>query len=370
MKKLIFLAFMLTSLTQMTARIHPEVDDVNNSPRFDRTVAIDMSHPTDPGIQGVSVHISGHHVTIDHHNTPSVCYVVSGQTTNGSLTIAGNQQYALRLNGVSIMNPDSAAINLLSRKHVYVTLTEGTTNTLTDGSKMTCNAKGVLNCKGKMIIKGSGTLHVYSTSTATKGIKVKKDLFINEGTIEVRATGDDSEGIESKRKLTINGGSITAEAYDDAINAAEEMNINGGTVVAIGYNSDGLDSNGDMFIRGGQVIAFGGGGPESGIDVDEQHALYISGGNIFAIGGRLDARLASTSQGIITAIGSVKAFAPVTITQGNTTLASFTMPAYSYSEGAIMATAPSLNSEKKYTIQLHSGKQCLKASKQLIGYGM
>ncbi len=365
-----FLAFMLTSMAQMTARNHPEADDVNNSPRFDRIVAIDMSHPTDPGIQGVSVSIDGHHVVIDHHSTPSVCYVVSGQTTNGSLTIAGNQQYALCLKGVSIINPDSAAINLLSRKHVYVTLTKGTTNTLSDGSKMVCNAKGVLYCKGKMIVNGQGTLHVYSTSTATKGIKVKKDLFINEGTIEVKATGDDSEGIESKRKLTINGGTITAEAYDDAINAAEEMNINGGTVVAIGYNSDGLDSNGDMFIRGGKIVAFGGGGPESGIDVDEQHALYISGGSIFSIGGRLDARLASTSQGIITTIGSVKAYAPVTITQGSTTLTSFTMPAYSYNEGAIMTTAPSMDIDKQYTIQLSSGTQSLKASNQLMNYGL
>ncbi len=370
MKRLMFLALMLTSMAQIIARNHPEADGTNNIPRFEKIVAIDMSHPTDPGIQGVSVNIDGHHVTVDHKSTPSVCYVLSGHTTDGSLTILGNQQYAVRLNGVSITNPDSAALNLRSHKHVYVTLAKGTTNTLSDGSNMTCNAKGVFYCKGKMIVNGSGTLHVYSTSTATKGIKVTKDLFINEGTIEVRARGLDSEGIESKRKLTINGGSVTSEAYDDAINAAEEMNINGGKVVAIGYNSDGLDSNGDMFIRGGHIIAFGGGGPESGIDVDEQHALYISGGSIFSIGGRLDARLASTSQGIITTVGSVKAYAPITISQGNTTLTSFNMPAYSYNEGAIMTTAPSLSNGRKYTLKLSSGKQILKASKQLTSYGM
>ena len=140
------------------------------------------------------------------------------------------------------------------------------------------------------------------------------------------------------------------------------MYIKGGTVTAIGTNNDGLDTNGNMYIQGGTVIAFGAGGAETGIDIGEQYKLYISGGNIFGIGGRIDANIGSTTQGIASTSGTVQANSTVTINSGTTTIATFTMPPYSYTNGTIMVSVPDMKSGSSYTLNLGNNSQTITAS--------
>ena len=51
--------------------------------------------------------------------------------------------------------------------------------------------------------------------------------------------------------------------------------------------NDGLDANGNFYIKGGNVFAVASRTPEVGIDAnsEEQKKLYITGGNVVAIGG-------------------------------------------------------------------------------------
>ena len=108
-------------------------------------------------------------------------------------------------------------------------------------------------------------------------------------------------------------------------------------------------------------------GAEAGIDADESHALYITGGNLFAIGGRMDVKLGSTSQGIINASGSVAANSTVTVGNGSTTLATFTMPPYSNTNGTILITATGVSSGSSYTLNIGGSSQTVTATNSISG---
>ena len=65
------------------------------------------------------------------------------------------------------------------------------------------------------------------------------------------------------------------------------MTISGGYVMAHSTGNDGLDANGNCYIKGGVVYAIGTTTPEVGIDAntEEGYKLYVQGGTIVAIGG-------------------------------------------------------------------------------------
>ncbi len=212
-------------------------------------------------------------------------------------------------------------------------------------------------------------------SSSPKGIKVgtKNEhgvLNVTGGDIMIRTEGNNAEGLESKGTLDITGGQVLIYAHDDAINSSGDMTISGGTVVAVGTNNDAIDANGNMYLKGGVIIGFGAGGAESGIDIDESHALYISGGYIFGIGGRIDGKLGSTTQGIVSATGSVNANGTATISSGSNALYTFNMPPVSYSNGTILISTPELASGNEYTLTCGGSSQSVTASNSISGGGM
>lgn len=487
----------------------PDEEDNLDNNSFATEVAIDLSNPTVKTENGVTITVNGNHITANHASTKGICYVLSGETASGSFTVLGDKKYEVKLNGVSITNPDSAALNLLSSKRAYVVVADGTNNKLTDGTSSKNDHKGALYCKGKLLFNGSGTLEVYGNynngihsadyivfrkgnniyakSTANhgikandgifinggiinvettaaaakginceshiivnggrttvittgngtydttdkeakgaagikadstftmnagivklkssgsggkglktdcpaiinggelyvittgsvfssnndtaspKGVKIDDNLTINGGTIMVRTKGSKGEGIESKATLTINDGTVLVSAYDDAVNSAGDLYIKGGNVTVVGTQNDGLDANGNMYISGGNIVAYGASGAEAGIDIDERHKLYITGGNIFGIGGRVDGTLGSTSQGIISTSGSVQANSTVSVSNGSSTVASFTMPPYSYNSGSIMISSPNLKSGTSYTLKAGSSSTSVTASNTISG---
>ena len=506
--------------TSTVAAYYPEAADDISKKSFVTQVTIDMANPVAKTENGVEITVSNGHVTANHGSTEGVCYVVSGTTADGSLTIDGKTDFEVNLNNADINNPTSTALDLESKGAAYLVLTG--TNKLMDGSNE--DHKSTLYSKSKLLVSGTGSLEVYGVynngihsksyvlfdkginlyvNSANHGIKgsdaiinggiinvetdgegakgincdynitinggrtnvictgngewdtedletkaascIKCDsvLTINGGEINVKATGsggkglkadweayitggkirvittgglyysngtteshdykgntdnlDDAytsspkgikvgtnnvhgvlnisggdlmvrtsgtngEGIESKGTLDISDGSVMVSAYDDAINSSGDLTINGGTVVAVGTNNDGIDANGDMHLKGGTLIAMGAGGAEAGIDINEQKKLYISGTKIFGIGGHVDGSLGSTTQGIVTTNGSVSANATVKISNGSNTLASFTMPPYSYNNGTILVSAPGMENGSSYTLSLGESSQTVTAS--------
>lgn len=174
--------------------------------------------------------------------------------------------------------------------------------------------------------------------SSPKGIKADGNIVIDGGTIHITTKGNGGEGIESKAELTVNDGTITVNAYDDGLNSSSHMHINGGDITVVATNNDALDSNGNMYINGGTIRAFGASAPECGIDANEEegYSVHFTGGYLLAVGGNNSVPSSSAStQPYVSGNSSMAAGATITLREGDTVLATFTVPEnYSSSSSA------------------------------------
>lgn len=204
--------------------------------------------------------------------------------------------------------------------------------------------------------------------SSPKGMKVDTELIIKGGNIFVSTTGNGGEGIESKGTLTINNGTITVNSYDDAINSSSHMYINGGDITVVATDNDGLDSNGHLYLNGGYIRAFGASAPECGIDANEEdgYSVIFTGGTMIAVGGSNSVPSSTLStQCYVSGSGTAKAGSEITLKQGDTQLATFTVPdnyssgysgggfgpgGFGGSGGSILITCPGITSGSTYTL--------------------
>ena len=125
-----------------------------------------------------------------------------------------------------------------------------------------------------------------------KGIKIEGNLYFNSGHVGVfcaQSSGDpNGEAIESKDSLFINGGIIEANAFDDALNAANYLEINGGKIWCYSRGNDAIDCNGNTNVNGGFIIA---NGREVGFDAatDAGGHFALNGGTLICQGDRMGA---------------------------------------------------------------------------------
>lgn len=158
---------------------------------------------------------------------------------------------------------------------------------------------------GKVVAKATGSNYGSSNryysdsdnSVSSKALKFDGKLEFSGS--QVSASASSHEAIEAKNTIYISGGSISAISSDDAINSASTMTISDGVVYAYSTGNDGLDANGNLVIKGGTVYAIGCGNPEVGLDANTEggYRLFITGGNVIAIGGLENS--SSVSQAVI-----------------------------------------------------------------------
>lgn len=215
-----------------------------------------------------------------------------------------------------------------------------------------------LNCDDEININ-DGVVRIITTgkrqkdskgSVSPKGIKADGDLTFNGGQTQVRleGSGDGTEGIESKSEIHIEAGTVESYSYDDAINSAGNLYIDGGYVYARSYNNDAIDANKNLYINGGVVIAEGAGQPECGLDAAEQYKAYINGGTVIAIGGGMQAIDSSSKQASIAISASMGM--KVGILDGSKAILAYTTPS-SNCGTALMISSPSFKSGSSYTLR-------------------
>ena len=297
----------------------------------DYDTSYDESTASKIELSGSSANVSGDGVTVSESTvtiTNSGTYVISGQSDGVQIKVEADESadVHLVLKGATMTNAN-AAISATSAGHVYLTLAEGTTNSLSDSSSnsdekadaalfskvdLTINGKGTLNVDGKKNngIKANDTLHItggtynitavgdafnvndelnITGTTMTidakeDGIHASGDLVIDSGTYNVK---NSTEGLEGK-SITINGGDITIYSTDDGVNAANKnaqqseifFTMNGGNLtVEVGQgDTDPIDSNGNVTVTGGTIKMTG----QTGFDFDGT-ATY-TGGDIYLNG--------------------------------------------------------------------------------------
>lgn len=136
---------------------------------------------------------------------------------------------------------------------------------------------------------------------ASGAISSDIDLYFEgEGYLEV--TSKNKEGIETKGSLTFAGGTgdYKINAEDDCLNTTTDskelsgahntLTIDVNSMYAIVSNDadegDAIDSNGELIINGGTIVALAKPGQDAGID--SENGIYINGGTVLATGDMYD----------------------------------------------------------------------------------
>ncbi|MBO5362107.1 MAG: carbohydrate-binding domain-containing protein [Prevotella sp.] len=181
------------------------------------------------------------------------------------------------------------------------------TSTGAGGKGINCDAAFELS-GGEVTIVTKGALYYHNGTTentnytgntdnvnsdyysSSKGVKADGAITISGGKISVATAGKNAEGIESKTSILISDGEVTVNSYDDGINVGgdgSDLIISGGYVYSRAMNNDGIDGNGNVYVKGGLVYAIGANSPEVAIDAnsEEQKKLYVQGGTLIAVGG-------------------------------------------------------------------------------------
>ena len=209
-------------------------------------------------INGAGASVSDEGVTI----TSSGTYKFSGSLKDGMVQVnAPGKTVELILDGATITSSDSPAILFAEVGEAIVTLQEGSVNALTDGGDSDFDA--ALYSNGTITIRGKGDLNI---------------------------AANNNEGISSVTHINIEGGNIRVKAVEDCLNANNDhvsvITVSGGYLYVESESGDGIDSNGDITITGGTLIALSTLADDSG-GLDADGDVTIRGGTVIATGARL-----------------------------------------------------------------------------------
>lgn len=286
---------------------------------------------TTVAIEGTGAAADGANVTISSSGT----YRLTGNITGGGVVVdAGKEdEVCLILDGVSITSADYSAIYASQSGLLTIVLEDRTENRVSDGNTYTYPQTGedepdaAIFSKDDVVFEGNGMLTVsgnymngirgkdrltinsgtYVIEAAEDGVKGKDAVEVNGGEITITAGSDgiqsNNNGEEDKGYVRITGGTIQINSEDDGINAARGADTSGdpnaaggsfgategayiritGGNVKINASGDGIDSNGDLYLEGGTVLAEG---PAEGGNgaLDYNGTGTISGGTILAVG--------------------------------------------------------------------------------------
>lgn len=195
--------------------------------------------------------------------------------------------------------------------------------------------------------------------SSSKGVKADGAITISGGKISVATAGRNAEGIESKTSILISAGEVTVNSYDDGINVGgdgSDLIISGGYVYSRAMNNDGIDGNGNVYVKGGLVYAIGANSPEVAIDAnsEEQKKLYVQGGTLIAVGGLESG--AQISGGTCKQTTSFTAEAWYALYNGSELVAAFKTPAASTSSsgGGRPGGGPGGSGSKKLVVYTSS----------------
>lgn len=229
-----------------------------------------------------SVKIIGSTVRITEDTT----HIITGNLNDGMIIVQADDTAKLQLvlNGVNINSKTSAALYIVSADKVFVTLADGTENTLTNGGSFEAidenNIDGAVFSKQDLTFNGSGTLTV--TSPAGHGIVCKDDLVLTSGSYKVTSA---SHGLDVSDSVRITNASITVDAGKDGIHSENTDDVSCGFVyisgasMSIEAEGDGVFAGAYLQIENGTVQLLTGGGYKNGTKAfSDSYGGFMGGG--------------------------------------------------------------------------------------------
>lgn len=250
-------------------------------------------------------------VTIDTDKDNAICvkddllaYFIVEKGSKNNITLKNNDVSNTNNKRSSVIFSDNDMVfggeGNLSLKSGFESLIECKNNlTFVSGNYILNTKADALRTKKQLLVK-NGNFFIESGDDAIKITSEKSGSFYMEnGSIKIKAhdkgINSDNEvyivsgelNIESKgecisgKQVNINGGKVKLKSYDDAINATDvnqnkKLNQTGvfvriaGGVVNIDAAMDGIDSNGDLYLEGGQLYI-------NGADNDNERIIDYNG---------------------------------------------------------------------------------------------
>lgn len=279
--------------TEMTAEeMQAAIDEAMSNAAIDITDMFtkrDLEGTYDES-EAVKITLSGKTATCDSSNVhiedgvvtikAAGVYVLSGTLTDGTVVVDAGDDDKVQLvfDGVSITAADYAAIYAKNADKVFVTLTEGTENTLTvSGDYVQTddnNVDAVIFTKCDLTLGGSGSLTVKDTTG--HGIVSKDDLVVTSGTYTIDSQDHCLNGKDSVR---IADGTFTLTCDEDGIHAGNDDQQDGyiyieGGDIDISVGDDAMHAEGLLIITGGDIDI------SKSYEGIEGYKILVTGGDI------------------------------------------------------------------------------------------
>ena len=239
---------------------------------------------SDDGITGetAGVAINGQTVTITEEGT----YVFSGTLSEGQIVVdADDAKVQIVLDNVDITCATNAAVYVKSAEKVFVTLAEGSQNTLRNTDEYVTiddnNIDAVIFSKSDLTLNGTGSLTIVSAEG--HGIVSKDDLKITGGTYDITAAGHALSGKDSVR---IADGTFILTAEKDGIHTENADDEEKGYIYiadgdfTITSDGDGMDASNIVQIEDGTFDITAGGGAANSLKTHESDMPGGPGGGM------------------------------------------------------------------------------------------
>lgn len=242
-----------------------------------------------------------------------------------------------------------------------------------------------IHCNEDILISG-GNLTI---SSGDDGVHADDNLQVDGGTIDIKKCCEGLEGVQ----ITLNDGDISIVASDDGINAADGssssgmgiggfgggqtsssdssilLTINGGNIF-VNASGDGLDSNGNIVMNGGNVTVLG---PTSDGDtaLDFDGTFTINGGVLMAFGSSGMLETPTSAQNgccIVTTLGTVSANSAFSLMDSSGNVIMSYTPTKNYASAIVYSS--DIKSGSTYTVTAGSTTQSITVNSNVTTNGV
>ncbi|MCB1161339.1 MAG: carbohydrate-binding domain-containing protein [Candidatus Krumholzibacteriia bacterium] len=273
-----------------------DIDSITFANSADLTVTVDYAggavtvvNPLESA--GVAVDVTGADVIVSGAaGMPGIVYALSGTTGDGMFKIYSDEDFTLRLDGVSIENLDGPAINVQADVTIGVALLGS--STLTDGVTYADppndeDQKAAFFSEGQLIFTGAGSLTVNGQGDDQHGLGSDDYIEVQGGTIIVTSAVKD--GVHTNEGYFQHGGSVSVSADADGVDAGDgPVTIDAGTLTVLiaDDDRDAVKCDGAITIAGGNTQ----------LTVEGDQSKGLNAGSVLLTGGLLTIQ---TSGGVV-----------------------------------------------------------------------
>lgn len=282
---------------------------------------------------------------------------------NGTLNI--NANYSNGIIGKDNLKIVDATINIKAKNNGI----NGKDSAIIKDATITIDAKG------DGLRSTNGTINILSgnitISVGDDAIHAYDSIVIVTGNISIPKS---HEGLEADN-INIYDGNIDITADDDGINVGvgntsgdHKLVIKGGNIV-VNSDGDGLDSNGDIEMSGGNVIVYGSTRSDNSA-IDYDGTFNITGGTLIAVGSygmAMSPSSSSSQKSVMYNVSSQDAGSEITLKDSNENVIASVISKKAFSN--IVVSTPEIEENGDYTLYIDGVETTVNATTGFGNFG-